>query len=75
MVTKKRSMPKEGAPLSEREEQVARRAAMSTQEIADDLELSYDTIKLHLARIRRKLGFQRTNQIVAWATLNLSEDD
>lgn len=75
-MSKKRSMPKEGAPLSEREEQVARRVAeMTTRDIANDLGLSYDTIKLHLARIRRKLGFQRTIQIATWATVHLPEDD
>lgn len=74
MVSKKRSMPKEGAPLSNREEQVARRVVdMTTQEIADDLGLAFDTIKLHLARIRNKLGVKRTIQIATWAALNLSE--
>jgi DNA-binding CsgD family transcriptional regulator len=76
VVTRKRSIPKKGAPLSDREEQVARRVpTMSTQEIADDLEVSYDMIKLHLSRIRSKLGFQRTTQIAAWAALNLLEGD
>ena len=67
-------MPKKGAPLSPREKQVARRVAkgMTTQEIADDLGLCFDTIKAHLARIRAKLGVNKSTQIAVWAAENLT---
>jgi len=66
-------MPKKGAPLSPREKQVAIRltTGLTTREIAEELGLSYDTVKLHLARIRRKLGVQRSTQVAVWAARNL----
>jgi len=69
-------MPKEGQELSDREKQVARglAAGSSAHEIAEDLELSYDTIKAHLARIRVKLNMQRSIQIAVWAAQNLEDE-
>jgi DNA-binding NarL/FixJ family response regulator len=68
-MAKKRHKPKKGAELSPREKQVVDRVVKgwTTQEIADDLGVCYDTIKLHLYRIRTKLGVRRTTQIATWA--------
>ena len=60
--------------LSPRERQVARRIgkSMTVQEIADDLDLSYDTVKKYLDRIRDKLGLRRKTEIAIWALNNLT---
>jgi LuxR family maltose regulon positive regulatory protein len=52
--------------LSEREHDVLERAAqmMSTQEIADDLYLSVNTVKTHLKSINRKLRANRRGEAV-----------
>ena len=53
-------------PLSMREREVLERAAqmMSTQEIADDLYLSVNTVKTHLKNINRKLCATRRAEAV-----------
>jgi DNA-binding CsgD family transcriptional regulator len=65
---------KEATKLSPREKQVARRVgkSMTVQEIADDLGLSYDTVKKYLDRIRDKLGLRRKTEIAIWALNNLA---
>jgi DNA-binding CsgD family transcriptional regulator len=65
---------KEPVKLSPREKQVARRVgkSMTVQEIADDLGLSYDTVKKYLDRVRDKLGLRRKTEIALWAIENLS---
>ena len=67
-------LPKEGAPLSEREKQVAVRVAegKSIKEIACELGVGYETIKKHLARIRAKLGVKKSTQVAVWAAENLT---
>lgn len=64
--------PKQGSvipsrePLSERERDVLGRVAqlMSTDEIADDLHLSVNTVKTHLKSIYRKLAVSRRGEAV-----------
>lgn len=53
-------------PLSEREHDVLERAAemMSTDEIAEDLYLSVNTVKTHLKSINRKLAASRRGEAV-----------
>ena len=70
MAKKKTAAPK----LSPREKQVARRVgkSMTVAEIAVDLELSYDTVKKYLDRVRDKLGLRRKTEIAIWALNNLS---
>ncbi|WP_240134657.1 LuxR C-terminal-related transcriptional regulator [Streptomyces sp. MUM 178J] len=53
-------------PLSERERQVLERAAqmLSTQEIADELHLSVNTVKTHLKSVHRKLSARRRGEAV-----------
>jgi len=62
------------AGLSPREKQVARRVGkcMTVQEIADDLGLSFDTVKKYLDRVRDKLGMRRKTEIAIWALNNLT---
>jgi DNA-binding CsgD family transcriptional regulator len=56
--------------LSPREHDVARRlcAGVPRKIIADQLGIAEDTVKFHLASIRRKLGAQNTNHAVALYT-------
>lgn len=56
-------------PLSERERDVLRRVAemKSTEEVADDLFLSVNTVKTHLKNIFRKLGANRRGEAVRLA--------
>lgn len=70
-MTKEKTVKEAG--LSPREKQVARRVAksMTVQEIADDLGLSYDTVKKYLDRVRDKLGMRRKTAIAIWALNNL----
>ncbi len=77
MVAKKKKAVRRGGPpkkskLSPREKQIVRRVAksMTMQEIADDLGLSYNTVKRYLDRVRNFLGLRRKSQIAIWATQN-----
>lgn len=56
-------------PLSERERDVLRQVAQlkSTEEVADDLFLSVNTVKTHLKNIFRKLGANRRGEAVRLA--------
>ena len=55
--------------LSPREADVVSRIAsgMKYQEIADDLDLSLETVKTYAARIRRKLNLRSKTDIAVWA--------
>ncbi len=49
--------------LSEREEQIARLADRSDEEIAKQLFISIDTVKTHFKKIRKKLGIRSRYEI------------
>jgi LuxR family maltose regulon positive regulatory protein len=61
-----RSVPSTADPLTDKEREVLRLLAtsMSTQEIADELGLSVNTVKTHLAAIYRKLAAARRRDAV-----------
>lgn len=77
MTTKKKKVVRRGGPpkkskLSPREKDIVKRVAksMTMQEIADDLGLSYNTVKRYLDRVRNFLKLRRKSQIAIWATKN-----
>ena len=55
--------------LSEREAEVLRRMAggLTNKQIADALQISYETIKEHVQHILRKLGLNDRTQAAVWA--------
>jgi LuxR family maltose regulon positive regulatory protein len=65
-VAASRSVPSTVDPLTDKEREVLRWLAtsMSTREIADELGLSVNTVKTHLAAIYRKLGAARRRDAV-----------
>jgi LuxR family maltose regulon positive regulatory protein len=65
----RRSVPATPDPLTDKELEVLRWLAtsMSTQEIADELSLSVNTVKTHLAAIYRKLAAARRRDAVVRA--------
>lgn len=56
-------------PLSPREEQVLRLIAqgLTNYEIADELTITFNTVKTHRLRIYQKLGFHKRSQLLAFA--------
>jgi DNA-binding CsgD family transcriptional regulator len=59
--------------LSPREEEVAYKISLgrTTKEIAEAMGISVNTVKMHLTRIRLKLGVSKSTQVAAWAARNL----
>lgn len=57
------------APLTRRESEVLRQLALglSNKEIAQALEISYETVKEHVQHILRKLGVADRTQAAVWA--------
>lgn len=57
------------APLTKRESEVLRQIALglSNKEIAQTLEISYETVKEHVQHILRKLGVADRTQAAVWA--------
>jgi DNA-binding NarL/FixJ family response regulator len=57
------------APLTKRESEVLRQLALglSNKEIAQALEISYETVKEHVQHILRKLGVADRTQAAVWA--------
>ena len=62
-------VPAEGAPLSEREEEVAQQTAAghSNKEIASLLKLSVKTVETYRARAMEKLGLRNRSELVRYA--------
>lgn len=66
---------RDGGPsgdLSDREREVVRLLVegKTYAEIADDMEVRYETIHTHLKRIRKKLGLRNRTAIAVWAVRN-----
>lgn len=63
--------------LSPRELDVVRRivAGKKYRDIAEELDLGYETIKTYAARIRSKLGVHSKTEIATWYLLEFCEDD
>lgn len=57
------------APLTKRESEVLKQIALglSNKEIAQTLEISYETVKEHVQHIMRKLGVADRTQAAVWA--------
>ena len=57
------------APLTRRESEVLRQLALglSNKEIAQALDISYETVKEHVQHILRKLGVADRTQAAVWA--------
>lgn len=57
-----------GPQLSPRERQVVQCVARGStyNEIAVDLGISYETVKMHLARIRNKLQLRNRTELAVW---------
>jgi len=62
----------EGKYLTQREAQVTRNLAygLSNREIARSLGITEETVKEHLKRVMRKLGFAARVQVATWAVRN-----
>lgn len=60
------------APLTTRESEVLRQVAygLTNKEIAQILEISYETVKEHVQHILRKLGVSDRTQAAVWAVRN-----
>ena len=58
--------------LSHREMQVVRQIirGMTNQQIGNELEISYETVKEHVQHILRKLGLNDRTQLAVWALRN-----
>jgi len=56
-------------PLTQRESEVLRQVAcgLTNQEIAQSLDISYETVKEHVQHILRKIGVSDRTQAAAWA--------
>jgi len=72
MPTLKPATDEIGAPLSERERQIAGSIARgrTNQEIAAEWFISLSTVKTHITRIQDKLGVRNRVEIAAWAWEN-----
>ncbi len=57
------------APLTQRESEVLRQLAygLTNKEIAESLEISYETVKEHVQHILRKIGVTDRTQAAVWA--------
>ncbi|MBS7565131.1 helix-turn-helix transcriptional regulator [Mucilaginibacter sp. Bleaf8] len=53
--------------LSTRETEVFQRVAMLDKEIADELKISEETVKIHLRRIRQKSGLDNKKELIKLA--------
>jgi len=64
-----RAAPELEAPLTKREGEVLKQLALglSNKEIAQALEISYETVKEHVQHILRKLGVADRTQAAVWA--------
>jgi DNA-binding NarL/FixJ family response regulator len=64
-----RAAPELEAPLTKRESEVLKQLALglSNKEIAQALEISYETVKEHVQHILRKLGVADRTQAAVWA--------
>jgi DNA-binding CsgD family transcriptional regulator len=58
-----------GAPLSDREREIVRLVALGSTgpEIADELQISHNTVRTHLGNSMKKLGAHSRAQLVAKA--------
>ena len=58
--------------LSQREIQVVRQIirGVTNQQIGNELEISYETVKEHVQHILRKLGLNDRTQLAVWALRN-----
>ena len=58
----------EVSPLSQREIEILERSLLPDKNIADNLNISYHTVKSHLKNIKKKTGYYTTRQLVCYAT-------
>ncbi len=59
----------DGTPLTRREREVLKRVGRGStdKEIAEELALSQNTVRNHVASLHRKLGVKRRSAVVVWA--------
>jgi len=60
------------ASLSDREGEVLRQMAhgLTNKQIADEMQISYDTVKIYVQQVLRKLGLTDRTQAALWAVRN-----